>query len=74
MPTQADLSFLTVEPSFEDYVAARRVVLYEYNRIRHAKYQGQLSIARDEMLANIIHKSCARYITQEEIKALLSAT
>lgn len=56
-----NLDYLETEPTFEEYVSARRVVLYEYNRIRFSRFNGDLSVARDEMLATIVHKSCLRF-------------
>lgn len=57
-PSPVDLD---TEPSFDEYVAARRVVLYEYEQLRRTGKHGKLSISRDEMVANIIFKSCERF-------------
>jgi hypothetical protein len=52
---------LDEEPTFEEYVAARKVVFYEYEQLRKTGRFGTLSIARDEMVANIVFKSCERF-------------
>jgi ParB/RepB/Spo0J family partition protein len=71
-------SYLEEEPSFNEYVAARRVVLYEYDQLRKSdKYQGRLSVAHDEMVAQIIHKSCPGFRTSKDLtyrSTLLDAT
>ncbi len=55
------MTYLYEEPSFEEYVAARKVVLYVFEQLRREKYKGHLSIASDEMVARIVLKSCERY-------------
>lgn len=52
---------LDQEPTFEEYIAARRVVLYEYEQLRKTGKHGKLNIASDEMVANIVIKSCERF-------------
>jgi hypothetical protein len=52
---------LDEEPTFEEYVAARKVVLHEYHRLRQSGRFGSLSIGSDEMVSNIIFKSCERF-------------
>ncbi len=55
------MAYLYEEPSFEEYVAARKVVFYVYEQLREEKYNGHLSVASDEMVARIVLKSCERY-------------
>jgi hypothetical protein len=52
---------LDEEPTFEEYVAARKVVLFVYEQLRQEKYKGQLCIASDEMVSRIVFKSCERF-------------
>lgn len=49
---------LLPQPTFDDYVAARRVVLYLYDELRRENYKGKLNIASDEMVARIVQRSC----------------
>jgi len=56
------------EPTFDEYVAARKVVLYEYELIRRSGKHAKLSIASDEMVASIIFKSCPRFCPDDSVR------
>lgn len=45
-------------PTFDEYVAARKVVLFVTDELRRQKFKGQLNIASDAMIAMIVHRSC----------------
>lgn len=63
--------FFQQEPSFAEYVAARKVVMYEYEKLRSENQEGRLNIASDEMVARIVHRSCAYFRTDDELETEL---